>query len=496
MVKRCLILLIILCFLFQACSAPVSVGYNKNVVVHEGEDNWFNSEIEIPDNSLVEFTVVGALEYDKKQKGSPEESQGKYVFVAEHKKDSLSSQHQILKVKVKGKEKLLDKSYVVDSSNTIFCAKGGTLMFEAVSPDEFKHIVNVYVKEIDGLGLKKKLRKKDRMQEARARLAQDLKKTKVRGRRLEVTNRKADDETKLEKEIVKELKAEIKSGTDKELEKELVMEKKAEIIREQEKLPEVKETDDSGAQTASLPRENYVEIRDIEEIPSPAVIPPAEEKIQIEVVELSEEEERYLSEILGVGDPIEPFNRFMFKIDEFLFVWVLNPIGEAYAFVVPEYFRAGFKRMDYNIQMPKRLFNNLLQAKFAGAGVSLGRFLVNTTIGIVGFYDPAYEWFGWEKYDEDLGQTLGKWGVGPGFYVYIPVIGATTLRDGLGGIVDDQMDPRAWIPFGGSGIRLVMKFNNLTLEMDNIEQQLESYYDPYSLKKQFWYMKRTSEIDD
>ncbi len=203
-----------------------------------------------------------------------------------------------------------------------------------------------------------------------------------------------------------------------------------------------------------------------------------------------------LSDILGISDPIEPFNRFMFKIDTTLFVYILNPLGKVYSFVVPGYFRKGFKRMDYNIQMPKRLFNNLLQAKFAGAGITFSRFLVNTTVGLVGFYDPAEAWFGWEKYDEDLGQTLGKWGVGPGFYVYLPIIGSTSVRDGLGGIVDDQMDPRAWIPFGGSSIRFIMKFNNFTLDANDIEQQLEQYYDPYSLKKDFWYMKRTAEIAD
>ena len=201
-----------------------------------------------------------------------------------------------------------------------------------------------------------------------------------------------------------------------------------------------------------------------------------------------------LSDKIGMKDSIEPFNRAMFKVDNVLFTYVFHPMSKAYSYVVPEYFRNGFKRMDYNIQMPKRLFNNLLQAKWKGAGISFSKFMVDTTVGVAGFYDPSHKWFGWKKYDEDLGQSLGKWGVGPGCYVYIPIIGSSSVRDGLSLIVDDQMDPRAWIPFGGSGIRFVMRFNNFTLDSYGIEQQLEEYYDSYSLKRDFWYMKRTADI--
>ncbi len=201
-----------------------------------------------------------------------------------------------------------------------------------------------------------------------------------------------------------------------------------------------------------------------------------------------------LSDKIGMKDSIEPFNRAMFKVDNVMFTYVFHPMSKAYSYVVPEYFRNGFKRMDYNIQMPKRLFNNLLQAKWKGAGISFSKFMVDTTVGVAGFYDPSHKWFGWEKYDEDLGQSLGKWGVGPGCYVYIPIIGSSSVRDGLSLIVDDQMDPRAWIPFGGSGIRFVMRFNNFTLDSYGIEQQLEEYYDSYSLKRDFWYMKRTADI--
>jgi len=202
-----------------------------------------------------------------------------------------------------------------------------------------------------------------------------------------------------------------------------------------------------------------------------------------------------LSDKIGVRDSIEPFNRAMFNVDDFLFVYLISPIGKGYNFIIPRYFRSGISRMDYNIEMPKRSLNNLFQAKWKGAGISFSRFLVNSTIGLAGFYDPAKDWFGWEKYDEDFGQTLAVWGVNPGGYFYFPLLGSHTYRDFGGSLVDMAMDPRnALIITPVYGVTVFMKFNNITLRINAIEQLKESYYDTYSLKRDFWYMKRTADI--
>jgi phospholipid-binding lipoprotein MlaA len=457
MVQHLLILVLIFSLFFQACSSPVSVGYNKNIVVDADAGQWFDAEIELPENCVVEYTVIGAVndaEIKKSNKlGFSVSDEGVYNFETAQKKRNLSSEYFVFKAKVNS------NICIVDSFSRVTYSNGGSLMFAGTSSEKIKQIINVNVKEISPKVESKSSRNKNKMEEARQRLAKDLNRTKARKPR----NRewKAVDESQQKS-----------------------------LSRLRRKARKEKKPFKLDVKNRNVKQNNYVETRKKQEIP------PFVDGKQIEVIQLSEDEVELLSDILGIADPIEPFNRFMFKVDNVLFVYILSPIGKVYSFVIPNYFRQGFKRMDYNIQMPKRLFNNLLQAKFAGAGISLSRFLVNTTIGIIGFYDPAYEWFGWEKYDEDLGQTLGKWGIGPGFYVYVPIIGATSVRDGLGGIIDDQMDPRAWIPFGGSGIRFIMKFNNVTLEIDDIEQKLEEYFDPYSLKKNFWYMKRTAEIDD
>jgi len=467
MVKYLLIFIFVLCFLFQACSAPVAVGYNKNVVIDIGEDNWFNSEIELPDNSLVEFVVIGSLENSKKRKSFSVPDASEYSFSAKQKNDELLSKHKILKARVIDKDSTIIKRFVINSSKKIFCPEGGTLWFETVSPDDFKHIVNVYVKEVEGLGKKRKSKKsKDKMGEARARLAQDMKsggrraenggrktadgerksETRIsskKGWELEPSKKVASDKTRItndesEKKFTEELEKEIAMEERKGADKEMIKELKSELKSERKK--NVVASKDTKK---SLAPERYVKIREKEEIPSNFNETFINDESKIEIVKLSKaEEERLLSDILGVSDPIEPFNRFMFKIEDVLFVYLISPLGKTYAFIVPHFFRMGIKRMDYNIQMPKRLFNNLFQAKFAGAGMTFSSFLVNTTIGLGGFFDPAGAWFGWKKYDEDFGQTLGKWGVNPGFYIYIPLIGSETVRDGAGEIVDMGMDPR------------------------------------------------------
>ncbi len=252
-----------------------------------------------------------------------------------------------------------------------------------------------------------------------------------------------------------------------------------------------------------IPRKVNI-ISDSEELP----IPPPEQKKE-KVPQIKEiyyvyaedfnKDEFYkvplLSDKIGVTDSIEPFNRAMFVVDDVLFVYLISPIGKGYKFIVPHHFRKGISRMDYNIEMPKRLFNNLFQAKWKGAGISFSRFLVNSTIGLAGFYDPAKEWFGWEKRNEDFGQSLALWGVPPGTYFYLPILGSHTLRGFGGSIVDLAMDPRnALIITPVYGVTVFMKFNNITLKIDAIEQLKESYYDTYSLKRDFWYMKRTADI--
>ena len=203
-----------------------------------------------------------------------------------------------------------------------------------------------------------------------------------------------------------------------------------------------------------------------------------------------------ISDYVGINESIEGFNRTMFFIDDTLYVYMIGPIAKAYRWVVPEYGRKGISRMEYNLLMPKRLVNTLLQAKFMGSGIELTRFIINTTIGIAGFYDPATKWFDLPTFDVDTGQTFAKWGIGPGCYVYIPIfINHSTVRDSIGYIFDEALDPRTYIPFG-SIVKAVMSLNKISENVDLIDQVREEQVDPYSYGRDMWYLYRTQHITE
>ena len=138
-------------------------------------------------------------------------------------------------------------------------------------------------------------------------------------------------------------------------------------------------------------------------------------------------------------DPYEGFNRAMFAVNEGLDV-VIKPVAKGYDTVAPAPVKTGIGNFFGNLQDIWTAFNNFLQGK-GGSGLSdVGRVLINTTLGIGGVFDVASE-MGFEKHAEDFGQTLGKWGVADGPYLYWPLIGPRTTRDSFGWLVDAAADP-------------------------------------------------------
>lgn len=130
-----------------------------------------------------------------------------------------------------------------------------------------------------------------------------------------------------------------------------------------------------------------------------------------------------------VYDPLSGYNRVMTGFNDKLYFWVLKPVASGYKWAVPESPRRGIRRFFTNLFYPVRFVNNLLQLKFKNAGEETLRFVTNSTIGILGFWDPAKEWFNLEAHSEDFGQTLGYYGVGAGPHIVLPVLGPSNLRD-------------------------------------------------------------------
>jgi phospholipid-binding lipoprotein MlaA len=134
-------------------------------------------------------------------------------------------------------------------------------------------------------------------------------------------------------------------------------------------------------------------------------------------------------------DPLEPVNRVVFEINDNLDRFAIKPVAQGYKFVTPEIVRQGIRNFFANLADPWIGVNNLLQGKVEEGLSDLFRFITNSTFGLAGLTDIASD-MGMQKHNEDFGQTLGWWGIGPGWYLVIPVIGPSTVRDGTGLIAD------------------------------------------------------------
>jgi phospholipid-binding lipoprotein MlaA len=143
-------------------------------------------------------------------------------------------------------------------------------------------------------------------------------------------------------------------------------------------------------------------------------------------------------------DPWEPLNTKFFEFNRQLDRWILKPVAKGYNAVVPNIVQVGISNVFYNSRVTPRLLNNLFQGKFKGAGIEAGRFLINTTVGIGGFFDVAQR-FNLTTPEEDTGQTLGFYGVKPGPYLMVPLLGPYTVRDLIGYGGDIALNPIYWL---------------------------------------------------
>lgn len=145
-------------------------------------------------------------------------------------------------------------------------------------------------------------------------------------------------------------------------------------------------------------------------------------------------------------DPWEPFNVFMFEVNRKIDKYALKPIAQAYDAVLPDEAQRGIQNFFHNARTGPRLFNNLFQGKFRGAGIELGRFALNSIFGLGGFFDVAKH-MQIETPDEDFGQTLGYYNVGQGPYLFLPLFPPFTVRDFTGYLMDLALDPINWLVF-------------------------------------------------
>jgi len=142
-----------------------------------------------------------------------------------------------------------------------------------------------------------------------------------------------------------------------------------------------------------------------------------------------------------IFDPLSGYNRFMTVFNDKFYTYVMDPVARGYRYVVHEEVRDSVGKFFHNLLYPLRLINNLLQFKFKNAMEETGRFIVNSTVGIFGLFDPAKKYLDWEPHNEDFGQTLGFYGVGSGFHVVLPFLGPSNLRDMFSMYPDAEVSP-------------------------------------------------------
>ena len=186
-----------------------------------------------------------------------------------------------------------------------------------------------------------------------------------------------------------------------------------------------------------------------------------------------------------IADPIEPFNRAMFEFNDKLYFWLVKPVAQGYKAVVPEQARVSVKNFFSNLGFPIRFLSCLLQADVSCAATEVGRFTVNTIWGIGGLMDPAASKdLNLKKQDVDLGQTLGIWGVGQGFYIVWPLVGPSSVRDSVDIAGEYFLYPLSYTSeiapwYVWPIVRAYQEVNSASLRIGDYEALKEAAIDPY-----------------
>lgn len=204
-------------------------------------------------------------------------------------------------------------------------------------------------------------------------------------------------------------------------------------------------------------------------------------------------------------DPLSGYNRVMTSFNDTLFIYLFNPISEGYAYILPEAIRISLSHFIHNIQFPIRFTNNLLQGKFQNTSDELERFIVNTTVGIGGLFDPATVYLKIPAHNEDFGQTLGYYGLGAGYHVVLPFLGPSNIRDIIGLTVDGYTSPLIYVDelekykipqnyLQSAGIYTLDIINKNALNLGSYESLKKDSIDLYPFLRDIYEQKRTADI--
>jgi phospholipid-binding lipoprotein MlaA len=195
-------------------------------------------------------------------------------------------------------------------------------------------------------------------------------------------------------------------------------------------------------------------------------------------------------------DPWERFNRASFKVNDALDRAVLRPLTRGYVKVTPRVLRTGISNVFANLENVTTIVNDALQGKMRDAGRDSARLLLNSTLGLGGLFDPATA-VGLEKNDEDFGQTLGKWGVGSGPYLMIPLLGPSTVRDAFGRVPDRFTDPTHYLEDDSTRFTITaVEIVDLRASLLDLDDDLAQSFDRYAFVRNAWLQRREYKVKD
>lgn len=190
-------------------------------------------------------------------------------------------------------------------------------------------------------------------------------------------------------------------------------------------------------------------------------------------------------------DPLERANRVSLRVTKGALDAIVAPIALGYRFVVPTPARAALARASYNLTWPDRFVSLLLQGRIKDSAEETGRFLMNSTVGLAGLFDPAQR-AGLDTFAEDVGQAFGRWGIGPGPYLFLPFLGPSNVRDTVGRVFDTALDPATYF----TGATFALGLNSFSLRVDDYRDLSAVEADWYVPVRTYWAIRRQVDVED
>ena len=202
-----------------------------------------------------------------------------------------------------------------------------------------------------------------------------------------------------------------------------------------------------------------------------------------------------------IADPLEPVNRFIFGFNNILDKILIEPLAKGYNAVLPSFVRNSVQNFMHNLKSPLIIANNILQGDVGDAGTATARFVINSTVGIAGLIDVAKKQ-GLSYEAEDFGQTLATWGFGDGFYIVLPILGPSSLRDTVGIAADSFADPvriiafdtdNEWIYYTRNALEGLDNRARMSKAIDDLRRNSLDYY---AAVRSTYSQRRTTLIHD